>query len=86
MAINCRSENIRIENLGGTAFDGYLGGQLAVARALGDIFLMKRAHGDWHIKGPQRFDQSAECRPEHEGAFPWFTLKKLKYLWSVRYE
>lgn len=34
------SERLRIESLGGAVFDGYLNGQLSVARAL----------GDWHMK------------------------------------
>ncbi|OEL35915.1 putative protein phosphatase 2C 27 [Dichanthelium oligosanthes] len=38
---SCTVERLRIENLGGTVFDGYLNGQLAVARAI----------GDWHMKG-----------------------------------
>ncbi|XP_039134939.1 probable protein phosphatase 2C 47 [Dioscorea cayenensis subsp. rotundata] len=38
---NCNSERLRIERLGGIVYDGYLNGQLSVARAL----------GDWHIKG-----------------------------------
>ncbi|WVZ57493.1 hypothetical protein U9M48_007872 [Paspalum notatum var. saurae] len=38
---NCTVERLRIENLGGSVFDGYLNGQLAVARAI----------GDWHMKG-----------------------------------
>ncbi|KAF2312512.1 hypothetical protein GH714_034922 [Hevea brasiliensis] len=37
---NCTSERLRIERLGGVIYDGYLNGQLSVARAL----------GDWHIK------------------------------------
>ncbi|KAL1288748.1 hypothetical protein HN51_057227 [Arachis hypogaea] len=38
---NSTSERLRIEKLGGVIYDGYLNGQLSVARAL----------GDWHIKG-----------------------------------
>ncbi|KAJ0966786.1 hypothetical protein J5N97_023703 [Dioscorea zingiberensis] len=38
---NCNSERLRIERLGGIVYDGYLNGQLSVARAI----------GDWHIKG-----------------------------------
>uniref|UniRef100_A0A7N0UNQ1 protein-serine/threonine phosphatase n=1 Tax=Kalanchoe fedtschenkoi TaxID=63787 RepID=A0A7N0UNQ1_KALFE len=38
---NCTSERQRIEELGGVVYDGYLNGQLSVARAL----------GDWHMKG-----------------------------------
>lgn len=40
---NCSSEMLRIEKLGGVVYDGYLNGQLSVARAL----------GDWHMKGPK---------------------------------
>ncbi|KAF8377457.1 hypothetical protein HHK36_030835 [Tetracentron sinense] len=40
---NCTSERLRIEKLGGVVYDGYLNGQLSVARAL----------GDWHMKGPK---------------------------------
>lgn len=40
---NCASEKLRIEKLGGVIYDGYLNGQLPVARAL----------GDWHMKGPK---------------------------------
>ncbi|XP_010523631.1 PREDICTED: probable protein phosphatase 2C 27 [Tarenaya hassleriana] len=38
---NSTSERIRIEKLGGVVYDGYLNGQLSVARAI----------GDWHMKG-----------------------------------
>ncbi|KAL5209906.1 hypothetical protein ABZP36_005529 [Zizania latifolia] len=51
---NCKSEKIRIENLGGTVFDGYLNGQLAVARAL----------GDWHMKGPKGSKSPLSAEPE----------------------
>lgn len=37
---NCISEKLRIEQLGGVVYDGYLNGQLSVSRAL----------GDWHMK------------------------------------
>ncbi|KAG6501492.1 hypothetical protein ZIOFF_041373 [Zingiber officinale] len=40
---NCKTKQLRIEKLGGSVFDGYLNGQLSVARAL----------GDWHMKGPK---------------------------------
>jgi protein phosphatase 2C family protein 2/3 len=40
---NSTSEKLRIEKLGGVIYDGYLNGQLSVARAL----------GDWHMKGPK---------------------------------
>ncbi|CAL4937452.1 unnamed protein product [Urochloa decumbens] len=51
---NCKSEKIRIEKLGGTVFDGYLNGQLAVARAL----------GDWHMKGPKGSVSPLSAEPE----------------------
>lgn len=38
---SCSSERLRIETLGGYVSDGYLNGQLSVARAL----------GDWHMEG-----------------------------------
>ncbi|KAG6514033.1 hypothetical protein ZIOFF_024372 [Zingiber officinale] len=38
---SCSTERLRIEKLGGYVDDGYLNGQLSVARAL----------GDWHMKG-----------------------------------
>jgi protein phosphatase 2C family protein 2/3 len=38
------SERLRIEKLGGVVYDGYLNGQLSVARALGD-WHMKRSKG-----------------------------------------
>ncbi|KAH6803705.1 Protein phosphatase 2C family protein [Perilla frutescens var. frutescens] len=44
---NCTSERLRIEKLGGVIYDGYLNGQLSVARAL----------GDWHMKG----DKGSQC-------------------------
>ncbi|PAN51777.1 hypothetical protein PAHAL_9G619900 [Panicum hallii] len=50
----CKSEKIRIEKLGGTVFDGYLNGQLAVARAL----------GDWHMKGPKGSISPLSAEPE----------------------
>ncbi|KAF2569346.1 hypothetical protein F2Q68_00024525 [Brassica cretica] len=40
---NCITEKTRIENLGGVVYDGYLNGQLSVARAI----------GDWHMKAPR---------------------------------
>lgn len=51
---NFKSEKIRIEKLGGTVFDGYLNGQLAVARAL----------GDWHMKGPKGSISPLSAEPE----------------------
>ncbi|GAB4848375.1 hypothetical protein Ancab_003070 [Ancistrocladus abbreviatus] len=54
---NCTSERLRIEKMGGTVCDGYLNGQLSVARAL----------GDWHLKGPKGSRYPLSCEPElHE--------------------
>ncbi|KAF5462255.1 hypothetical protein F2P56_018277 [Juglans regia] len=51
---NCTSERIRIEKLGGVIYDGYLNGQLSVARAL----------GDWHMKGPKGATYPLSAEPE----------------------
>ncbi|XP_057974472.1 probable protein phosphatase 2C 27 [Malania oleifera] len=51
---NCASERLRIENLGGVIYDGYLNGQLSVARAL----------GDWHMKGPKGSACPLSAEPE----------------------
>lgn len=53
---NCTSERLRIEKLGGVIYDGYLNGQLSVARAL----------GDWHIKGTKGSLCPLSCEPELE--------------------
>ncbi|KAL5099682.1 hypothetical protein RYX36_004009 [Vicia faba] len=53
---NCTSERLRIEKLGGVIYDGYLNGQLSVARAL----------GDWHIKGSKGSKSPLSCEPELE--------------------
>ncbi|KAF3528152.1 hypothetical protein DY000_02039368 [Brassica cretica] len=53
---NCTSEKLRIEKLGGVIYDGYLNGQLSVARAL----------GDWHIKGTKGSLCPLSCEPELE--------------------
>ncbi|KAK4493376.1 hypothetical protein RD792_017726, partial [Penstemon davidsonii] len=53
---NCTSEKIRIEKLGGTIYDGYLNGQLSVARAL----------GDWHMKGSKGSKHPLSSEPELE--------------------
>lgn len=54
---NCSSERQRIERLGGVVYDGYLNGQLSVARAL----------GDWHMKGPKGSSFPLSSDPElHE--------------------
>ncbi|KAK6946543.1 PPM-type phosphatase-like domain [Dillenia turbinata] len=41
---SCPSERLRIEKVGGAVYDGYLNGQLSVARAIGD-WHMKRSKG-----------------------------------------
>ncbi|KAG6648272.1 probable protein phosphatase 2C 27 [Carya illinoinensis] len=51
---NCTSERTRIEKLGGVIYDGYLNGQLSVARAL----------GDWHMKGPKGSACPLSAEPE----------------------
>ncbi|XP_021863184.1 probable protein phosphatase 2C 27 [Spinacia oleracea] len=51
---NCSSERVRIEKLGGVVYDGYLNGQLSVARAL----------GDWHMKGPKGSSFPLSAEPE----------------------
>ncbi|KAL6178778.1 hypothetical protein ACLB2K_050296 [Fragaria x ananassa] len=51
---NCASEKLRIEKLGGVIYDGYLNGQLSVARAL----------GDWHMKGPKGSACPLSAEPE----------------------
>ncbi|XAR64270.1 Phosphoprotein phosphatase [Bertholletia excelsa] len=51
---NCAFERLRIEKLGGVVYDGYLNGQLSVARAL----------GDWHMKGPKGSDCPLSAEPE----------------------
>ncbi|GAA0149591.1 protein phosphatase [Lithospermum erythrorhizon] len=53
---NCTSEKQRIERLGGVIYDGYLNGQLSVARAL----------GDWHMKGPKGSLYPLSSEPELE--------------------
>ncbi|PHU26822.1 putative protein phosphatase 2C 47 [Capsicum chinense] len=53
---NSTSEKLRIEKLGGVIFDGYLNGQLSVARAL----------GDWHIKGEKGEKGPLSSEPEFE--------------------
>ncbi|KAK6796552.1 hypothetical protein RDI58_004253 [Solanum bulbocastanum] len=53
---NTTSEKLRIEKLGGVIYDGYLNGQLSVARAL----------GDWHLKGPKGSKGPLSSEPELE--------------------
>eukprot|EP01018_Ginkgo_biloba_P015531 Gb_16142 [translate_table: standard] len=55
---NCSSEKLRIEALGGSVYDGYLNGQLSVARAL----------GDWHMKGPKGSNCPLSAEPELQEA------------------
>ncbi|XP_077246916.1 putative protein phosphatase 2C 27 [Tasmannia lanceolata] len=55
---NCTSEKLRIEKLGGVVYDGYLNGQLSVARAL----------GDWHMKGPKGSACPLSAEPELQEA------------------
>lgn len=51
---SCDSERLRIEKLGGVVYDGYLNGQLSVARAI----------GDWHMKGPKGSCCPLSAEPE----------------------
>ncbi|XP_015073491.1 probable protein phosphatase 2C 27 isoform X1 [Solanum pennellii] len=51
---NSASERHRIEKLGGVIYDGYLNGQLSIARAL----------GDWHMKGPKGSAYPLSAEPE----------------------
>ncbi|XP_010940247.1 probable protein phosphatase 2C 27 [Elaeis guineensis] len=51
---NCNIERLRIEKLGGVVYDGYLNGQLSVARAL----------GDWHMKDPKGSACALSSEPE----------------------
>lgn len=51
---NCTSERLRIEALGGAVYEGYLNGQLSVARAL----------GDWHMKCPKGSPCPLSAEPE----------------------
>ncbi|XP_004290070.1 PREDICTED: probable protein phosphatase 2C 27 [Fragaria vesca subsp. vesca] len=53
---NCATERLRIEKLGGVVYDGYLNGQLSVARAL----------GDWHMKGSKGSTCPLSAEPELE--------------------
>nr|GLL30466.1 probable protein phosphatase 2C 27 isoform X2 [Ipomoea trifida] len=51
---DCKSERHRIEKLGGAIYNGYLNGQLSVARAL----------GDWHMKAPKGSACPLSAEPE----------------------
>ncbi|KAH7567000.1 hypothetical protein ACOSP7_011311 [Xanthoceras sorbifolium] len=51
---NSTSERLRIEKLGGVVYDGYLNGQLSVARAI----------GDWHMKSPKGSACPLSAEPE----------------------
>lgn len=55
---NSNFERLRIEKLGGVVYDGYLNGQLSVARAL----------GDWHMKGPKGSSCPLSAEPELQEA------------------
>lgn len=55
---NSTSERLRIEKLGGVIYDGYLNGQLSVARAL----------GDWHMKGSKGSACPLSAEPELQEA------------------
>ncbi|MCL7041695.1 hypothetical protein MKW94_013721 [Papaver nudicaule] len=74
---NCTSERLRIEKLGGIVFDGYLNGQLSVARAI----------GDWHMKGPKGSTGPLSAEPElHESLLTEedeFLIMGCDGLWDV---
>ncbi|GAV59685.1 PP2C domain-containing protein [Cephalotus follicularis] len=74
---NCTSERLRIEKLGGVIYDGYLNGQLSVARAL----------GDWHMKGPKGTDSPLSAEPElheaHLSEDDEFLIMGCDGLWDV---
>lgn len=48
------SEKLRIEKLGGVVHDGFLNGELSVARAI----------GDWHMKDPKGSSSPLSAEPE----------------------
>lgn len=74
---NCSSERMRIERLGGVVYDGYLNGQLSVARAL----------GDWHMKGPKGSSFPLSAEPELQETIltedDEFLLMACDGLWDV---
>ncbi|KAI4317045.1 hypothetical protein L6164_024956 [Bauhinia variegata] len=74
---NCMSERLRIEKLGGVVYDGYLNGQLSVARAL----------GDWHMKGPKGSACPLSAEPELQEAYltedDEFLIMGCDGLWDV---
>ncbi|XP_062098051.1 probable protein phosphatase 2C 27 [Humulus lupulus] len=74
---NCTSEKLRIEKLGGVIYDGYLNGQLSVARAL----------GDWHMKGPKGsacpLSSEPELKETHLTEDDEFLIMGCDGLWDV---
>ncbi|KAL6011968.1 hypothetical protein ACLOJK_002435 [Asimina triloba] len=74
---NSSSERLRIEKLGGIIYDGYLNGQLSVARAL----------GDWHMKGPKGSACPLSAEPELKEAIiseeDEFLIMGCDGLWDV---
>ena len=56
---SCILEKRRIEALGGFVYDGYLNGQISVARAI----------GNWHIKGLKGVNCPLSAEPEVQQAF-----------------
>ncbi|KAI4336687.1 hypothetical protein L6164_015182 [Bauhinia variegata] len=74
---NCMSEKLRIQKLGGVVYDGYLNGQLSVARAL----------GDWHMKGPKGSAGPLSAEPElqeaHLSEDDEFLIMGCDGLWDV---
>ncbi|KAJ7966985.1 putative Protein phosphatase 2c [Quillaja saponaria] len=74
---NSASERLRIERHGGVIYDGYLNGQLSVARAL----------GDWHMKGPKGSACPLSAEPElqetHLSEDDEFLIMGCDGLWDV---
>ncbi|KAJ8538203.1 hypothetical protein K7X08_014743 [Anisodus acutangulus] len=74
---NTASERHRIEKLGGVIYDGYLNGQLSIARAL----------GDWHMKGPKGSACPLSAEPELQEALltedDEFLIMGCDGLWDV---
>jgi protein phosphatase 2C family protein 2/3 len=62
----CSNERKRVESLGGYVDDGYLNGQLAVTRAL----------GDWHLEGMKELGQPGSGPLSAEPELKMITLTK----------
>ncbi|BBN13433.1 protein MpPP2C_G [Marchantia polymorpha subsp. ruderalis] len=64
----CAMERSRIESVGGYVYDGYLNGQLAVARALGDWHMTELKEFRNEIPGRSFFDGPLSGEPELQQA------------------